>query len=193
MVRDLLGNITGQVFVSDHLENGAGYSTFLGRPSESERLLQYMVGIGNSAFYEPLVAGRHTGSCQTSCPDCVRDFSNLSFHNILDWRLGLDLARLALDAAAEISLDVAYWQPLATQASQNYFAAQPGWGFQTYAGLPGGRRGPIAEIICHPLWSRNQAALHTGLARAEAEARTAGATQVSFRSVFEVLRRPYWL
>jgi DEAD/DEAH box helicase domain-containing protein len=193
VVRDLLGNITGQVFVSDHLENGAGYSTFLGRPSESERLLQYMVGIGNSAFYEPLVAGRHTGSCQTSCPDCVRDFSNLSFHNILDWRLGLDLARLALDAAAEISLDVAYWQPLATQASQNYFAAQPGWGFQTYAGLPGGRRGPIAEIICHPLWSRNQAALHTGLARAEAEARTAGATQVSFRSVFEVLRRPYWL
>ncbi|HUB33404.1 MAG TPA: DEAD/DEAH box helicase [Bryobacteraceae bacterium] len=191
VVRDNLGNVTGQVFVSDDLENGAGYSTFLGRPGESERLLQYMVGIGNPAFYEPIVADRHVNTCQTSCPDCLRDFSNLAFHNILDWRLGLDLARLALDAGAAIDLAVAYWQPLATQASQNYFAAQPGWDFQVYGGLPGGRRGVAAEIISHPLWSRNPPALHAGLARAEAEARAAGATRVSFRSIFEILRRPY--
>jgi DEAD/DEAH box helicase domain-containing protein len=191
VVRDNLGNVTGQVFVSDDLENGAGYSTFLGRPGESERLLQYMVGIGNPAFYEPIVADRHVSTCQTSCPDCLRDFSNLAFHNILDWRLGLDLARLALDAAAAIDLDVAYWQPLATQTSQNYFAAQRGWNFQAYGGLPGGRRGVVAEIISHPLWSRNPPALHAGLARAEAEARAAGATRVSFRSLFEILRRPY--
>lgn len=191
VVRDNLGNVTGQVFVSDDLENGAGYSTFLGRPGETERLLQYMVGIGNPAFYEPLVAYRHTSVCQTSCPDCVRDFSNLSFHNILDWRLGMDLARLALDGAAEINLNVGYWQPLATQASQNYFAAQVGWGFQTYGGLPSGRRDVAAEIICHPLWNRNPAALHAGLAHAEAEARAAGATRVYFRSLFDILRRPY--
>ncbi len=191
VVRDNLGNVTGQVFVSDDLENGAGYSTFLGRLGEAERLLQYMVGIGNPAFYEPLVADRHTSVCQTSCPDCVRDFSNLSFHNILDWRLGLDLARLALDGAAEINLNVGYWRPLATQASQNYFAAQTGWGFQTYGGLPSGRRDVAAEIICHPLWNRNPAALHAGLAQAEAEARAAGATRVYFRSLFDILRRPY--
>lgn len=191
VVRDALGNVTGQVFMSDHSENGAGYSTFLGRPAETERLLQYVVGIGNPAFFGPMVADRHAGSCQTSCPDCVRDFSNLSFHNILDWRLGLDLARLALDADAEISLNVAYWQPVATQASENYFAAQPGWGFEIYGGLPSGRRGVRAEIVCHPLWSRNPAALHAGLVRAETEARAAGAAEVVFRSLFEVLRRPY--
>lgn len=191
VVRDHLGHVTGQVFVSDALDNGAGYSTFLGRPDESEVLLQYMVGIGNRAFFEPLIAARHANSCQTSCPDCVRDFSNLAFHNILDWRLGLDLARLALDATAELDLDVAYWQPLAIHASESYFAAQPGWVFRLYADLPSGRRGNTAEIVCHPLWSRNPAGPHPGLVRAEAEARASGATHVSFRSLFEILRRHY--
>jgi DEAD/DEAH box helicase domain-containing protein len=191
VVRENTGNVTGQVFVSDNLENGAGYSTFLGRASESERLLQYMAGIGNPAFHEPLVGDRHASSCQTSCPDCLRDFSNLSFHNILDWRLDLDLARLALDAAAAIDLDVPYWQPLATESSRNYFAAQPGWFFQSFHGLPGGRREAAAEIISHPLWSHDPVSLHPTLVHAEAEARAAGATSVTFRSLFEVLRRPY--
>jgi len=191
VVRENTGNVTGQVFVSDSLENGAGYSTFLGRESESERLLQYVVGIGNTDFHEPLVANRHASACQTSCPDCLRDFSNLSFHNILDWRLGLDLARLALDPVAAVDLDVPYWQPLATEVSRNYFAAQPGWELQVYAGLQGARRGVLAEIISHPLWSRDPIALHPVLARAEAEARARGAAQISFRSLFEVLRRPY--
>jgi ATP-dependent helicase YprA (DUF1998 family) len=191
VVRENTGNVTGQVFVSDSLENGAGYSTFLGRESESERLLQYVVGIGNTDFHEPLVANRHASACQTSCPDCLRDFSNLSFHNILDWRLGLDLARLALDPVAAIDLDVPYWQPLATEVPRNYFAAQPGWELQVYAGVQGARRGVVAEIISHPLWSRDPNALHPQLARAEAEARAGGAAQVSFRSLFEVLRRPY--
>jgi len=149
------------------------------------------VGIGNTAFHDPLVANRHASACQTSCPDCLRDFSNLSFHNILDWRLGLDLARVALDAAAAVDLDIPYWQPLATEASLNYFAAQPGWEPQVYGGLQGARRGVVAEIISHPLWSREPLALHPGLARAEAEARAGGARQVSFRSLFEILRRPY--
>jgi len=39
----------------------------------------------------------HGAACHTSCHDCMRDYSNLAYHSILDWRLGLDMARLALD------------------------------------------------------------------------------------------------
>lgn len=189
VVRDNAGNVTGQVFISDSLENGAGYSSFLGREAQSERLLQYVVGIGNDDFHRPLVADRHTSVCQTSCPDCLRDFSNLSFHNILDWRLGMDLARLALDPGAAIDLNIPYWQPLAGEASRHYFAARPGWEREVYGGLQASRRGDVVEIVSHPLWNQDPA--HPGLARAEAEARAAGARRVYFKSLFEVLRRPF--
>jgi hypothetical protein len=191
VVRETSGQITGQVFISDSLENGAGYSSRLGQPVEAQNLLGYVTGVNNPDFYAPLVAAAHADSCQTSCPDCVRDFSNLAFHNILDWRLGLDLARLALDGNAQIDLTVSYWQQLAATAIQAYFAAQPGWTLQTFANLPAGRRGSVVEVISHPLWLRDANNRHPTLVQAEAEAQAAGAASVSFKSLFEVLRRPY--
>src|SRR5581483_11841681 len=104
------GQVVGQVFISDSLENGAGYSRYFGTPSEAENLLRFVAGETSDVFYGPLVAQSHAGVCQTSCPDCLRDFSNLPYHNILDWRLGLDLARLALDATAEVGFSRSYWQ-----------------------------------------------------------------------------------
>jgi DEAD/DEAH box helicase domain-containing protein len=75
--------VAGQVFLSDSLENGAGYSSLLGRPQEMESLLEFILGTPDQRFYAPLV-GAHAAQCQTSCPDCIRDFSNLAFHNIID-------------------------------------------------------------------------------------------------------------
>jgi hypothetical protein len=156
VLRDAAGDIVGQIFISDSLENGAGYSSLLGQPLEAEALLQYMVGQSNPVFYGFLVSPAHAGpgpnACMTSCPDCLRDFSNLPYHSILDWRLGLDLARLALDPAAPIDFTVPYWQGMDAAAAGPYFAARPGWQQVTFAGLQAGRRGNRAEIIAHPLW-----------------------------------------
>jgi len=33
--------------------------------------------------------------CDTSCNLCLRDFANLAYHGLLDWRLALDMARIA--------------------------------------------------------------------------------------------------
>lgn len=189
--RDLTGNISGQVFLSDSLENGAGYSSHLGVPVRSESLLQYVVGEGSPEFFEPLVSYRHSDSCHTSCPDCIRDFFNLPYHNILDWRLGLDLARLALERNARIDFDVQYWRRLVPAVCPPYFDSQPGWEYMEFGGLPAGRNGSHVEIITHPLWSRNACGLHPQLADATTEARNAGANQVEYISLFELLRRPY--
>jgi hypothetical protein len=76
---DGAGAVIGQIFMSDTLENGAGYSTHLGVPSEFEALLQSLCG--------PDVLGRlslrtdpadHGAACQASCHDCMRDYSNLA-------------------------------------------------------------------------------------------------------------------
>jgi len=118
----------------------------------------------------------------------LRDFSNLAYHNILDWRLGLDLARLALDANAAIDLDVPYWKGVDVAAAGPYFAAS-GWQQVRFAGLMAGRRANQVEIISHPLWNTDRDHICPQLAAAWAEAMAAG-YHVTTKSIFEVLRRP---
>ena len=145
-------------------------------------------------FYNFLVDAPHAGpggnSCRTSCPDCLRDFSNLPYHPILDWRLGLDVARLALDSTAPIDFSVSYWQGLDAAVAGPYFAAMPGWQQTTMAGLQAGSRGNVVEIITHPLWDCDPNRFGAPLAAAHAQA-AAGGNQVQFKSLFEVLRRPF--
>jgi DEAD/DEAH box helicase domain-containing protein len=194
VLRSPTGSVTGQVFVSDSLENGAGYSSLLGQPAEAEALIRYVVGQGDTTFYDFLVSPQHLGpspsACFTSCPDCLRDFSNLSYHSILDWRLGLDVARLALDPNAAVDFSAVYWQGLDVLATDQYHAAMPGWDRTVFGGLQAVRRGAVAEIVVHPLWDLDLNNLTPQLANARTQATAAGC-QVRFKSIFELLRRPF--
>jgi DEAD/DEAH box helicase domain-containing protein len=197
VVRDAAQQVSGQIFISDSLENGAGYSSHIGTAVEAESLLRYVVGTGSSQFNGPLVARvnaqghpAHAALCNTSCPDCLRDFSNLAYHNILDWRLGLDLARLALAPNAPVDFSVAYWQGVDSQAAAAYFAALPGWQPVVFSGLHAAHYGNDIEIITHPLWSTEPGSYCPQLSAACAQAAAAGFT-VTCKSLFEVLRRPF--
>ena len=189
------GSTIGEVFLSDSLENGAGYASQLGQPAETQSLLEYILGQPDPTFYRFLVDQSHAGpgpsACTTSCPDCLRDFSNLPYHSILDWRLGLDMARLSLDLNAPIDFSVPYWQQLYAGAAGPYFAASPGWQPLTYGSLQAGRRGNHAEIITHPLWNCEPGHSPAVLTSAHAQARAAGCQRVTYKSIFEVLRRPF--
>jgi DEAD/DEAH box helicase domain-containing protein len=190
VLQDANGQVVGQVFISDSLENGAGYSSYFGTPAQAEALLRFVVGEAGNTFYGPLTAPAHSGVCLTSCPDCLRDFSNLAYHNILDWRLGLDLARLALNPSAQIDFAVSYWQGLDAAAAAPYFAAMRGWQRQEFAGLQGARRGDQVELIAHPLWNTDPNFFGPQLAAAYAQATAAGCG-VAIKSIFEVVRRPF--
>jgi hypothetical protein len=105
---DPAGGVIGQIFMSDTLENGAGYSTHVGRPSEFEALLRDICGPNVlGCLNQTIHTDDHGNACQTSCHECMRDYSNLAYQSILDWRRGIDLARLALDSAAAIDVSPA--------------------------------------------------------------------------------------
>jgi len=190
VMQDAAGQVVGQVFICDSLENGAGYSSVYGAPAVAEDLLRYMVGQTTPVFYGPIVNDPHRGDCRTSCPDCLRDFSNLVFHNILDWRVALDMARLALDPSATIDFSVPYWQGLDQIAAGPYLQAVDLQQVQ-FGGLVAGQDGNYAEIITHPLWDCDPNYFGPQLATAYAQALAAGATEIDFKSIFEILRRPY--
>jgi ATP-dependent helicase YprA (DUF1998 family) len=186
VVRNAQGDVVGQVFLSDSLENGAGYCSQFATPAAMERLLRF-VGDAGDSLLAPIVAAEHANRCQTSCPDCLRDYSNLAWHNILDWRMALDLARVALDSTTPVDLETPHWQPLVAVATSPYFNAL-GWVATTFGGLPVARSGSRAELIVHPLWAEN----HPTVMQARAEATIAGITQFEPpKTLFELVRRPF--
>lgn len=187
---DAAGQIIGQVFISDSLENGAGYSSVYGDPAVAEDLLRYIAGQTTQEFFGPIANNPHRDDCRTSCPDCLRDFSNLAFHSILDWRVALDMVRLALDPNATIDFTVPYWQGLDQIVAPPYLQAVDLQQVQ-FGGLVAGRDGNYVEIITHPLWDRDPNSFGPTLANAYTQALAAGATEIGFKSIFEILRRPY--
>jgi hypothetical protein len=72
-------------YLADSLDNGAGFSTYLGSPGRIDEFIEavddYLAGLG----------GEHAANCSGSCYRCLRDYSNMRLHPLLDWRLARDL------------------------------------------------------------------------------------------------------
>lgn len=75
-------------YVSDNLDNGAGYSFEFSKKEKFENLIKHLRG---SELYRFLVNENHALGCSTSCYHCIRNYFNRNSHVRLDWRLGLDL------------------------------------------------------------------------------------------------------
>jgi hypothetical protein len=182
---------TAKVFLSDSLQNGAGYSSHLADTVRFKQLLEFILGrYGNpaDAFSGPILSH----DCDTSCHKCLREFGNMSYHPLLDWRLGYDMARLALDTLAPIDLTVDYWQPLVNRHASAFFT-----GLElrntVFGELPSGVDDEDnAFILTHPLWDTNEANFCEKLAEAWSDAESQGLNVVPI-SIFRAVRLPYQL
>ena len=83
-----------------------------------------------------------------------RDYSNQQEHPILDWRLGLDLAKIASDPDAQIDFNTKYWQEyiennvgLLLEKRHLQFSKHEDLYIATTS------TGEVGGIITHPLWS----------------------------------------
>lgn len=188
------GSVVGQVFLCDTLENGAGYATHIGTPIAAQELLEMISQPTASQFYDRQIVASHADTCDTSCPDCLRSYSNLAYHNLLDWRLATDMAQLALNSNAVLSLTSPRWSRVADLAARTLEAARPGYRRIQFAGLHGLTNGTEVIIVTHPLWQASQPVLDPELAAAWNDAEQVHGLRVdpnhSFISIFEALRRP---
>jgi hypothetical protein len=159
-----------------------------------QKLLEIITRPTARKFHDWLVSHLHADACDTSCPDCLRSYNNLAYHNLLDWRLAVDMAQLALDPAAPITLSTPRWSRIADIAGITLEAARPGYRRTVFGGLPALTDGSEAIIVTHPLWRMDRAAVGPELAAAWDDAERNHGLRVdpqrSFISVFEALRRP---
>ncbi|MFG1617916.1 DEAD/DEAH box helicase [Nonomuraea wenchangensis] len=74
-------------FLADTLDNGAGYCTHLA--SDPDQLDAFLASV--QAYIDDLEDVRHSRECNASCYRCLRDYSNMASHSLMDWRLARDL------------------------------------------------------------------------------------------------------
>ena len=189
----------GQAFLSDTLQNGAGYCWWLGQPENFSKLLAHGNDLQKGNNAQVWNAAGHAGECDTSCNRCLRDFYNLAYHGLLDWRLAIDMARLAFDARVTIDLvspmdglENNSWARLSTgdQAPVHTTLTSLGYeGPRQFGELTGylHHRQKWLKIVRHPLWTDS----HPIYQAAELEAiRQFSSHNISAVNPFETIRRP---
>ena len=194
------GVVTSQAFLSDALENGAGYCTHLAQPEQFQALLAQADLSGQNSIANQWLAQGHEHECDTSCNKCLRDYRNLPYHGVLDWRLALDMARLVNDASAAIDLQTAWgnypnpWSRLIQGNNAPIPALLGCLGYGSpiqFGSLTGfvhqGRRRKQILILRHPLWTNDHPEWQSALE--EAQARYLN-HEVHSANPFKVLRRP---
>ena len=172
-------------FLADTLENGAGFSTHLGSP---DFLPEFLTAV-SSYIKDDLEDPSHAASCNSSCYRCLRDYGNMAYHALLDWRLARDLFRLLQD------------QPLTIDTADEAAAIER-WG-RGYNATPirstvaavrynSPNEGSFAVIVRHPFEASEETLISPRLAEAlaEIEAAEEGLDGVVFVDSFTLDRDP---
>ena len=195
------GTPIGQAFLSDKLENGAGYCRWFGKPEHFQKLLDQAKPDVSASLAEVWMKETYNHECDSSCNTCLRDFYNLPYHGLLDWRLALDMARLADSSAATIDLDSRWgenenpWSVLLQTDNDPVPAIMKriGYGQRTqFAGLHGyvHRSSDRRKILIerHPLWTDEHPIYREAYAVAHQEHPYCSSIQPM--NPFRALRRP---
>ncbi|MFV2122943.1 DEAD/DEAH box helicase [Micromonospora sp. LOL_013] len=86
--------LAGELFMADSLENGAGYAVRLAD--------KFGILLEEADSYAKGLIDHGGRPCDSSCHRCLRDYSNRSWHPLLDWRLALDLLDLLCGRSLEL-------------------------------------------------------------------------------------------
>lgn len=142
----------GEVFLVERLENGAGYCNYLSGRIHKDVPYKALIEpfLPESGLYKFLTdSEKHQSQCTSSCYDCLRDFYNQQHHGILDWRLGLDLARISNDKGIFIDFSSIYWTDYLRNLANTFNYSNE---VQNNIYIIKNRGKKI--LIVHPFWSK---------------------------------------
>ncbi len=180
------GEAQGQIFLADTLENGAGYSTHLGESTRFRAVLQEAAEFLHEKGQTP-----HSTLCDSSCYDCLRDYYNMPYHSLLDWRLASDMLAVALGNDLDRANAERQERALAAAFARDFGGK--------YVELDGPCSGVQLEdcllIACHPLEDHRFPSLPARLALAVAAGEDLGFGALTGKPIhlydtFDLLRRP---
>jgi hypothetical protein len=176
---------TAQLFMSDALANGAGYSSHLGQPSVFRDLLDETDEWGTRLATH----GEGGRICDSACYDCLLDYRNMLYHGLLDWRLALDM----LDLLRARTPPEERWLEVRELALRKFCGGNLGFAeATTVGGLGYATDGSLAILPVHPLISTHENYRSEPVAEAVDGLESDG-MNVHITDYFNLLRRPAWV
>lgn len=176
-----------EISFSDQLANGSG---FVNRVFETwDKLLNGILAPSQDSFCGVMISKEH--NCDSACYNCLKEYSNMAYHGILDWKLGMAYVRVLGNRNYACGLDGRFDTPeLFTwlddaRMVRNSFAKDFDCTPRDYGKLPGIEFSTKKVIIVHPLWRTDH---HKRGILADAAAIAGG--KVDFLDTFELARRP---
>jgi len=188
------GTKVGEIIINDHLANGAGFTAWLWE-NWTKILADCINSLAPSnTFIGHLLSKSHRDDCDSSGYDCLRNYRNMAYHGLLDWRLGISLLRAMNSPKFMCGLDGDFsapdldgWIDLAFRLRASFCRSFSATVSRDFGPLPGFEVGGKQVIVIHPLWNAKQP---TGLL-AEAMA-TGDQTKIRTVDTFNMLRREGW-
>jgi hypothetical protein len=182
----------GEVVLNDHLPNAAGFMQW-----SNENWLDLLAGATDAnaperTFIGDLISERHRHTCDSAGYDCLRQYRNMTYHGLLDWRLGLSLLRCLASLEYRCGLDGDFrapeldgWPSMARDRRDAFcrsFSCEP----RDFGPLPGMGVGGRDVLVVHPLWDTRapEGILAEGFA--------AAGESPAFLDTFNLLRRESW-
>ena len=152
------GSKVGEIIIGDHLPNGAGFTDWISGNWQEVLASTTDSNADPKSFVGSMLGAAHQVKCDSSCYSCLRNYRNMAYHSLLDWRLGVSLLRALQSDKFDCGLggdfslsDLAGWVEQATKLRDLFcssFAAQP----RDFGPIPGLVIGNRQVLVVHPLW-----------------------------------------
>jgi len=192
------GTWAGEIILNDHLENGAGFTAWLSQGDNWRKILAEITGPSQDTdtFVGKLLSAEHAQACRAACYDCLCLYRNMSYHGLLDWRLGMSLLRVLSDpthlcgvngdfGAPELAGWLEFVGPLRDAFCESFRSCIPA----EFGPLHGWTVADRKVILAHPLWSTTRP---SGLL-AQALATLGQDDEVRMVDAFNLHRRMSWV
>jgi len=192
------GTWAGEIIINDHLENGAGFTAWLSQGNNWRQILDKITGPDrdSGSFIEKLLSDDHRRDCDASCYDCLRLYRNMSYHGLLDWRLGMSVLRVLSNPAHLCGVDgdfvspeMSGWLEFARTLRNTFCESFRSCAPAEFGPLHGWVVAGQNVILTHPLWSTT----HPSGILAEALATLGQDDDVRLVDAFNVHRRMSWV
>lgn len=165
-LNDNTNRISSEIILVDELPNGSGFVRYLF--SNFEKIISEIINpTEKDSYLYKIHSLDHVLACKDACTQCLKVYRNMSYHSLLDWRLGLSLLRVLYDPdyncgadnKFEKYLELRDWISFSQQLLVNYVESFP----ENFSkvileecdGLPIIKYGATQEnviMLVHPFW-----------------------------------------
>lgn len=195
-----------EIILTDELPNGSGFVRYL--YTKFQELVDEALGTPPVGSYLGKIHdASHRNKCQDACYDCLKGYRNMSYHSLLDWRLGFSLLRTMYDANYACGADGDFnsfvelrnWQAHAKMLRDGFVESFGLRGSNEIEGIPYFKIGTPNRmntvVVVHPFWDmlniREENWLTRIIDQFNTQARNEGG-EVRLVDTFNLHRRPGW-